>query len=291
MEFKLKPNNRNASDEELLNDIKQTAKNLGVNSLNQKDYKKHGRFSCSTLKRRFGLWNDVLKLAGLEIENYHFLSDKELLDDLRRVAAQLNKKQVTTSEYKEFGKYSQDAFKDHFGSWFTALEKVGLEKTRNLNISTPDLFENLEEIWVKLGRQPNYNEVSKPLSKYSKDVYARRFGSWRKALEAFVIYVNDNDNVDLAKEDTSNETSDQKRDFCIEELKHKTTRNINWRLRFIVMKRDNFKCKKCGRSPSTDQTVILHIDHIKPYSKGGETVLENLETLCSVCNLGKSDLV
>lgn len=75
-----------------------------------------------------------------------------------------------------------------------------------------------------------------------------------------------------------------------EVFKHKTTRNINWRLRFIVMKRDNFKCKKCGRSPSTDQTVILHIDHMKPYSKGGETVIENLETLCSVCNLGKSDL-
>lgn len=73
-------------------------------------------------------------------------------------------------------------------------------------------------------------------------------------------------------------------------FKHKTTRNINWRLRFIVMKRDNFKCQKCGRSPSTDPSVILHIDHKKPYSKGGETIMENLETLCSVCNLGKSDL-
>ncbi|MEW6748894.1 MAG: HNH endonuclease [Candidatus Micrarchaeota archaeon] len=55
------------------------------------------------------------------------------------------------------------------------------------------------------------------------------------------------------------------------------------------MKRDNFKCKKCGRSPATDQSVILHVDHIKPYSKGGETTIENLETLCSVCNIGKSN--
>jgi 5-methylcytosine-specific restriction endonuclease McrA len=35
----------------------------------------------------------------------------------------------------------------------------------------------------------------------------------------------------------------------------------------------------------------LHIDHIVPWSKGGETALENLETLCSECNLGKSNLL
>ena len=28
----------------------------------------------------------------------------------------------------------------------------------------------------------------------------------------------------------------------------------------------------------------------KSWAKGGETALENLQTLCSVCNIGKSDL-
>ena len=37
-------------------------------------------------------------------------------------------------------------------------------------------------------------------------------------------------------------------------------------------------------------SIILHVDHIKAWAKGGETVLENLQTLCSVCNIGKSDL-
>ncbi|WP_343324290.1 HNH endonuclease signature motif containing protein [Streptococcus sp. Marseille-P8640] len=37
--------------------------------------------------------------------------------------------------------------------------------------------------------------------------------------------------------------------------------------------------------------VVLHVDHIIPWSKGGETVLGNLQTLCSKCNLGKSDLL
>jgi len=73
-------------------------------------------------------------------------------------------------------------------------------------------------------------------------------------------------------------------------LLHKTTRDINLRLRFLIMKRDNFKCCICGRSPATTPNLELHIDHIKPWSKGGETVPENLQTLCSDCNLGKSDI-
>jgi 5-methylcytosine-specific restriction endonuclease McrA len=46
----------------------------------------------------------------------------------------------------------------------------------------------------------------------------------------------------------------------------------------------------CGASPAKDPSVNLHADHIKPWSRGGETTLENLRTLCMKCNIGKSDL-
>ena len=72
--------------------------------------------------------------------------------------------------------------------------------------------------------------------------------------------------------------------------KHKTSREVNLRLRFKVMQRDNFKCCICGASPATNPSIELHIDHIVPWSKGGETLLENLQTLCSNCNYGKSNL-
>ncbi|HIY39301.1 MAG TPA: HNH endonuclease, partial [Candidatus Agathobaculum merdigallinarum] len=77
----------------------------------------------------------------------------------------------------------------------------------------------------------------------------------------------------------------------ISEKSRKTRRDINLRLRFRVMQRDNFKCCICGASPANDPTVVLHIDHIMPWSKGGETIMENLQTLCSKCNLGKSNLI
>ena len=71
----------------------------------------------------------------------------------------------------------------------------------------------------------------------------------------------------------------------------KHSRTVSDKLRYQVLKRDNFKCCYCGASPSKDSSVELHIDHIIPWSKGGETNLENLQTLCSKCNLGKSDSI
>ena len=69
----------------------------------------------------------------------------------------------------------------------------------------------------------------------------------------------------------------------------KSTRAISDKLRYQVLKRDNFKCCACGASPAKDPSVELHIDHVIPWSKGGESTLENLQTLCSKCNIGKSD--
>ena len=70
---------------------------------------------------------------------------------------------------------------------------------------------------------------------------------------------------------------------------HKTKREVSLQLRYKVLKRDNFKCCFCGASPAKNPAVELHIDHIIPWSKGGETLEENLQTLCSECNLGKSN--
>jgi hypothetical protein len=69
-----------------------------------------------------------------------------------------------------------------------------------------------------------------------------------------------------------------------------TSRTPSLRLRFQVLKRDGFICKKCGRSPSTHAGLTLEIDHKTPYSLGGETIFENLETLCKDCNRGKSNV-
>jgi hypothetical protein len=66
MKFKLKPDNRNASDKELLEDLLKTAKKLSLQSIKMRDYNKIGRFNSATIANRFGRWNIALEKAGLE---------------------------------------------------------------------------------------------------------------------------------------------------------------------------------------------------------------------------------
>lgn len=70
-----------------------------------------------------------------------------------------------------------------------------------------------------------------------------------------------------------------------EELKN----NPYLKLRFEILKRDNFKCTYCGNGAI--QGVRLHVDHIHPRAEGGTDAPDNLTTACSSCNLGKSDVL
>jgi hypothetical protein len=58
-------------------------------------------------------------------------------------------------------------------------------------------------------------------------------------------------------------------------------------LRWQVFERDGWRCVACGRRRRDG--VELHVDHIVPRSRGGQDTLDNLQTLCSECNLGKSN--
>lgn len=56
--------------------------------------------------------------------------------------------------------------------------------------------------------------------------------------------------------------------------------------RMRIIKRDNYRCKICGRSPSNNTDITLHVHHIKPWAKGGITHDDNLITLCHTCHVG-----
>jgi hypothetical protein len=294
------------SNIEYLNDMRSVANNLGKNCLKQRDYCKNNgaKYSLSSAIKRFGNWDTLLKKAGLEGEKSlkgmeygeKEIKDEVLLADLVRVATELNNPNIAISDYEKYGKYTHVTMGARFGSWNKAKIRANLEVTNVVNNSVEELFQNILELWTKLGRQPKFGEVIAPNSKFHGATYARRFGSWRVALEAFIEYVNfDNsfeeqgdDKLDLIPINVSKQIQNETK----KEIKTKrTSRGINLRLRWTILQRDNFSCRKCGRSPAKDQNIILHVDHIIPWSKGGETVIENLETLCEQCNLGKSNLL
>jgi len=59
---------------------------------------------------------------------------------------------------------------------------------------------------------------------------------------------------------------------------------MNQRERFLIMRRDGFKCTYCGRKP---EEAELEIDHIVPLAGGGTDEESNLTTACGTCNRGK----
>jgi hypothetical protein len=202
----------------------------------------------------------------------------DIVADLKRVASTLDTSVLSQRAYAAAGSFSTTAIKDRFGSWNAAIAAAGLDaNTKNKRITTEELFDNLREVWIARGRQPRKGEMVGPISKFTRDPYTKRFGSWLNAVRAFVTDVN----------------RDAKFEGTIKtqiEVQGRGPRDPSLRLRFLVMNRDNFKCRHCGRSPATDTSVILHIDHLTAWSKGGGTTLENLQTLCQDCNLGKSNL-
>lgn len=223
-----------------------------------------------------------------ELKEYHRnISKDDLIMDLQHVAKKLNKNTVTIDDYETYGRFHPTTLIRRLGSWFEILNIAGLEPSRSsINISNEELFSNLQDLWIKLGRQPKYSEIKKPFSKYSAGTYEKRFGSFRKALVAFVEFLQED--VKHTNSNISNEAVDILYDEN-KKQKHKTKRDVSDRMRFRILMRDGFSCKRCGRSPVKELGVELHVDHIIPWSKGGETVIENLETKCEKCNLGKGN--
>lgn len=63
------------------------------------------------------------------------------------------------------------------------------------------------------------------------------------------------------------------------------------KIREFIKTRDNFTCCNCNNSIEIEPNLLLEIDHIIPVSKGGETIEENLQTLCWKCNRAKSNKI
>lgn len=310
---------RYVPNEELITDLEHVASQLDSNSLTQREYKKFGKFGVTIFYTRFGSWSNALLKASLNRKSRikNVISSVELISDLKRVAAELENDSITRNEYNKLGKYHSATFEERFGSWIKAKDQAGLKRRNHPSIADEEYFKNLEDVWIKLGRQPHFSDMKIPFSKYSGSGYVHNFGSWRKSLEQFIEYINKDDDMSVVNvKSTINETNIPMQAPATEYLsketvsdpvlktpladspkpvkeksdKRLTKREVNDRLRFKIMKRDNFKCKYCGRSPAIDPKIVLHVDHIIPWSKGGETTFENLQTLCSKCNIGKGNL-
>lgn len=227
-----------------------------------------------------------------EYKDFHRnITEDELLADLKRVYENLliENRKLTFRSYDTNGKYTAGTIQSRFGTWNNALLKAGIIINEEKNVTNEKLFQNIETIWIDKGSQPVYRDLDSTQSKYSASTYTDRFGCWKNALKEFVKYINEDESNPVTDEIFKEDEMVLNSNNGIELYKHTTGRNISERMRFRVLARDGFTCQSCGASPIKERGVELNVDHIIPWSKGGETIESNLQTKCQRCNLGKGN--
>lgn len=208
------------------------------------------------------------------------ITDADIIKEMRSVMKKLGKTKLTIKEFDANAKINSSTVIRRFGKWNNALTIAGAEIS-NTFYSDEELLSNIKDVWLKKGTQPSRRDMdNNELSRISSGTYLRRFGTWYKALESFITYIfetEDDASMDIPEIGSGSS------------IKHKTKRDPSDRLKVQVLMRDGNRCRICGVECSGGLHNI-HFDHIIPWSKDGETTLDNLQVLCSACNEAKGNM-
>lgn len=107
-------------------------------------------------------------------------TDQELLTELKRVAAKLEKT-PTFQEMEQHGKISAPTYHTRFGSWNDALDAANLERNPRKQFTNEELLKDLRQFADELGRAPTSKQMNERGPHNSK-TYKDRFDTWNNAL-------------------------------------------------------------------------------------------------------------
>jgi len=235
-------------------------------------------------------WGEHLGSPGSVQAAIHRMNDNEILDSLRALADRLGKAELTVAEVEANLPFGGGTLRKRWGSSRAAFETAGLSVTNfGRRYTDEDCFNNMLEVWTHYGRPPQYREMGELPSVVGGKAYVKRFGTWNKALAAFVDRVNADPDYLPPEVVPTAKTTDAEQPLDANQDMGRDKREISLGLRFRVLHRDRFKCVLCGDSPPVNPICVLHVDHIVPWSKGGRTAIENLRSLCGPCNMGRGN--
>jgi len=110
------------SEDTLLKDLIKTNRKTEGETITKKQYEKEGDYNPWQAANRFGSWNEAKASAGVYGETRkNKVSDKELLEDIKRVSEQ---NELSTKTYREHGNHSISTIYNRFESFETAKEKA-----------------------------------------------------------------------------------------------------------------------------------------------------------------------
>jgi len=222
-------------------------------------------------------------------EDFKFVIDRvrsqfsktELVDSLRDFARQNNVSSVATRDYDIWPKRiaTSDTFCRYFGTWGKALQAAGLRTSRGHKLDPKEMVAAFQACWKEIRSVPSQRQLEAFLERgnypFRYKSYLKHFGGLG-ALARRVVQVQSGE---LAPSQL----------YSPQSKKRISARAIPLSVRHAVLKRDDYRCVKCGATPKSDPTVMLNVDHIIAVARGGSGDISNLQTLCFECNQGKKD--
>ncbi|MGZ7135888.1 MAG: homing endonuclease associated repeat-containing protein [Methanobacterium sp.] len=176
------------SDEFLLNELKRFFNEFGRSPVNE-DFSSNPNYpSPKVYWKRFGKWNEALKLAGLPINTYMTHSKEMVMQEVMDFYNINNR-----SPYYNELPFCHSLTKNYWPTWNQMLKECGLPMTIDdcmLN-TREDGIKFLIDLKIKLGRVP-YGSDLKDMTSLNRAWFAYKFGSWSNALlEAGLLTEND----------------------------------------------------------------------------------------------------
>lgn len=311
---------KDIGDEELLDMLRKAAHELG-HTPGRDWFQANGEVGTTTIRNRFGSWNEALERAELTPRRERNIPDEVLLVNLKAVADQLGHS-PSSDWYNENGRYSTRPFIDRFGSWNAALREAGLDINR-AEWADEEIIDVLTNTAEELGHTPTYDWINDN-GPFSTGLLEGRFETFNQALEAAGLDVNHrigvSEMVPCAECGTQVSRTPSRLDrsnnhFCSTDCYHDwysdnlhgpahplwdpDKKTIPWgsnwnKKRLLALQRDGYKCRICGMTRDEHQDEYgadVHVHHLSPrrefwdgtsFNSDKANRLSNLVTLCAV---------
>jgi phage terminase small subunit len=187
----LSPRRQERSREQLLDDLRKLAAELGrtPSAWDIGEASKRGKFASANMYHRtFGSLVAAQAAAGL-VPNVLRRTREQLLDDLRKLAEELGRtpSYADIEEASKRGKFaSANTYHKTFGSLVAAQTAAGLAPNV-LRRTREQLLDDLRKLAEELGRTPSFADIAEACKlgkRASANSYYRAFGSLSAALDA-----------------------------------------------------------------------------------------------------------
>lgn len=116
------------------------------------------------------------------------ITREEIINEIRHISNKLGKDKLSRSEFRSNSVISLWHVDKLFDSWNEAISEAGLIPRPRVKFQEGDLFTEMRRVFLVFGGICNRTRFSK-LSRYSVDVYKKRFGRWNNVLKAFLNWL------------------------------------------------------------------------------------------------------